>query len=72
MLEVGTVGVALHLPLSMFILLQLALLEEFGKQVFGLESVLRLGLLELKSLLELLVSALKFFCPFFLSQLLFF
>ena len=56
----------------MFILLQLALLEKFGKQVFGLESVLRLGLLELKSLLELLVSALKFFCPFFLSQLLFF
>ena len=55
----------------MFVLFQLALFEELSKQVFCLESVLRLSLLKLKSLLEISVLLLQLFCPLFLAQLLF-
>ena len=55
----------------MFVLFQLALFEELSKQVFCLERVLRLSLLQLKSLLEISVLLLQLFCPLFLAQLLF-
>ena len=53
LLEGGAVGVALHLPLAVLVLLELALLEELGEEVLGLEGLLGVGLLELEPVLEL-------------------
>ena len=56
----------------MFVLFQLTLFEELSKQVFCLESVLRLSLLKLKSLLEISVLPLQFVCSLCFAKLLFF
>ena len=55
----------------MFVLFQLALFEELSKQVFCLESVLRLSLLKLKSLLEISVLLLQLVCSLCFAQFLF-
>ena len=55
----------------MFVPLELALFIEFGEQVFGFVGLLRLGLLELKSLLKLSVLLLQLFCPLLLTNILF-
>ena len=72
LLEVDPISIGLNFPLPVFVLFQLALLVQLSKQVFGLESVLRLSLLELKSLLELSVLLFQFFCSLFLAQFFFF
>ena len=55
----------------MFVLFQLTLFEELSKQGFCLESVLRLSLLKLKSLLEISVLPLQLVCSLCFAKLLF-
>ena len=70
--EVGAIGVVLNDPITLLVLLELALLVEFGKQVFGLVRLLGLLLLELEPVLQLPVLLLQLVCPLLLAQLLFF
>ena len=67
LLELRPVRIALHLPLTALVLLQLTLLIESGKQVLGFEGLPRLFLLELKLLLELEVLLLNLGYPLFLA-----
>ena len=53
LLELRSVGITLHLPLAVLVLLELALLEELGEEVLGLEGLLGVGLLELEPVVEL-------------------
>ena len=71
LLELSPVGVGLHLPLPVFILLELALLIESGEQVLGLEGILGLSLLEFEPLLEVPVLPFQLLCSRLLAQLLF-
>ena len=67
LLELRPVRVGLHLPLPVLVFLELALLVETSEQILGLERVLRLGLLQLKPLLELPVLLLQLVCPLLLA-----
>ena len=71
LLEVGSVGITLYLPFASLVLLELALLVQFCKKVFGLEGLLRLFLLKFEFLLELSVLLIQLFCSLLLSQVLF-
>ena len=67
LLELRPVGVGLHLPLPVFVLLELALFIQLGEQVLGLEGILGLSLLEFEPLLELSVLLLQLVCPLLLA-----
>ena len=71
LLEVRTVCIRLDLPFTLLVLLELALLVQFGKKVFGLKGLLRLFLLKFKFLFELSVLLIKFFCSLLPAQVLF-
>ena len=71
LLELRSVGITLHLPLAVLVLLELALLEELVQNVFCFKSLLRLGLLDCKFVLKLFVLALKFIFPFSFAKFLF-
>jgi hypothetical protein len=70
-LELRSVGITLYLPLASLVLLELALLVEFGEKVLGLEGLLRLSLLDCKLVLKLFVLALKFNLTLFFAQFIF-
>ena len=67
LLEVGSVGITLHFPLALLVLLELALVEQVVKNALGIEGFLSLGLLKFESLLELSVLPLQLFCSFVLA-----
>ena len=71
LLEVGSVGITLHFPLALLVLLELALVKQVVENDLGIEGFLRLGLLKFESLLELSVLPLELFCPFVLAQVFF-
>jgi hypothetical protein len=61
LLEIGSVGIRLDFPIALFILLELALVEQVVKNTLGIEGFLRLGLLKFQFLLELSVLPLQIF-----------
>ena len=71
LLEVGSVGITLHFPLALLVLLELTLVEQVVKNALSIEGFLRLGLLKFEFLLELSVLSFQFFCSILLAQFLF-
>ena len=71
LLELLAVGIRLHLPLAMLVLLELALFVELSEQILCLEGLLRLGLLDFELVLQLPVLLLQLLRPRPLAQLLF-